>query len=195
MRNDKLTSRFQNALADAQSLAVGRDNQMIEPAHLLAALLDQQGGSLRPLFAKAGANAAKLKSDLGALLDRLPKVEGTRRSACFAGAVGLLNVTDKLAPRAATNTSSELFARRAGDRGGERQALKKAGVTRRSSSLPSTKWGREAVNSPMRETAGPSRTPCTSPRVPRAQARSGSPATTRSRTTICAEPHQEQSPC
>ena len=77
MRNDKLTSRFQTALADAQSLAVGRDNQMIEPAHLFLALLEQQGGTLRPLLGKAGANLPKLKVELNALLDRLPKVEGT----------------------------------------------------------------------------------------------------------------------
>jgi ATP-dependent Clp protease ATP-binding subunit ClpA len=77
MRNDKLTSRFQNALADAQSLAVGADNQMLDPAHLLSALMDQQGGSLRPLLAKAGANLPKLKTELTAVLDRLPKVEGT----------------------------------------------------------------------------------------------------------------------
>ena len=50
MRMDKLTSRFQAALAEAQSLAVGRDNQMMEPAHVLAALLDHQGGTVRPLL-------------------------------------------------------------------------------------------------------------------------------------------------
>ena len=54
MRMDKLTTKFQAALADAQSLAVGRDNQYIEPVHLMAALLDQQGGTARPLLEKAG---------------------------------------------------------------------------------------------------------------------------------------------
>ncbi|MGH8257423.1 MAG: Clp protease N-terminal domain-containing protein, partial [Steroidobacteraceae bacterium] len=54
MRMDKLTSAFQAALADAQSLAVGRDNQFIEPAHLLLAMLEAQGGSVRPLLLKAG---------------------------------------------------------------------------------------------------------------------------------------------
>ena len=57
MRMDKLTSRFQQALSDAQSLAVGRDHNLIEPAHLLLALLDQQGGGTRPLLAQAGVNA------------------------------------------------------------------------------------------------------------------------------------------
>src|SRR6266403_385827 len=75
MRMDKLTTKFQAALADAQSLAVGRDNQYIEPVHLMAALLDQQGGTARPLLEKAGAQVAKLRSDLAGALDRLPKVE------------------------------------------------------------------------------------------------------------------------
>ncbi|HEV2333378.1 MAG TPA: Clp protease N-terminal domain-containing protein, partial [Gammaproteobacteria bacterium] len=56
MRIDKLTSKFQMALADAQSLAVGRDHPYIEPVHLMLALLDQDGGSVRPLLAKVGAN-------------------------------------------------------------------------------------------------------------------------------------------
>ncbi len=55
MRMDKLTSKFQMALADAQSLAVGQDHQFIEPVHLMVALLDQQGGSVRHLLTKAGA--------------------------------------------------------------------------------------------------------------------------------------------
>jgi ATP-dependent Clp protease ATP-binding subunit ClpB len=59
MRMDKLTTKFQQALADAQSLAVGRDNQYIEPVHLMVALLDQQGGTARPLLEKAGVNAAR----------------------------------------------------------------------------------------------------------------------------------------
>ena len=54
MRMDKLTSKFQLALADAQSLAVGRDHQFIEPAHLLFALIDQQGGSVRPAARQGG---------------------------------------------------------------------------------------------------------------------------------------------
>ena len=61
MRMDKLTSRFQQALADAQSLAVGRDHTMIEPVHVLTALLEQQGGSSRPLLAQAGVNVPVLR--------------------------------------------------------------------------------------------------------------------------------------
>ena len=56
MRMDKLTSKFQMALADAQSLALGRDHQFIEPVHLMAAMLDQRGGTVRQLLSKAGSN-------------------------------------------------------------------------------------------------------------------------------------------
>ncbi|HLP31135.1 MAG TPA: Clp protease N-terminal domain-containing protein, partial [Geothrix sp.] len=73
---DKLTTKFQNALAEAQSLAVGRDHQFIEPLHLMQALLDQQGGTVRPLLAQAGVNVTALRSQLGNALDRLSKVEG-----------------------------------------------------------------------------------------------------------------------
>ncbi|MDU1660259.1 MAG: Clp protease N-terminal domain-containing protein, partial [Stenotrophomonas maltophilia] len=76
MRMDKLTSRFQQALADAQSLAVGRDNSIIEPVHLFSALLDQQGGSTRPLLAQAGVNVPVLRERLTEALDALPKVSG-----------------------------------------------------------------------------------------------------------------------
>ncbi|MCC7490058.1 MAG: hypothetical protein IT485_10500, partial [Gammaproteobacteria bacterium] len=77
MRMDKLTSKFQLALSDAQSLAVGRDHQFIDPLHVMLALIDQQGGTVRPLLAKAGANLSLLRSRLGEALDRLPRVEGT----------------------------------------------------------------------------------------------------------------------
>ena len=76
MRMDKLTSKFQQALADAQSLAIGRDHQYIEPLHVMAALLDQQGGSVRPLLDKAGVNVNLLRSQLGEALERVAKVEG-----------------------------------------------------------------------------------------------------------------------
>jgi len=111
MRMDKLTSRFQQALADAQSLAVGRDHQFIEPAHVILALLDQQGGTVRPLLMKAGVNVNKLRSELGASLERLPKVEGTAGEVHVSNDLNrLLNVTDKLAQqRGDQYISSELF--------------------------------------------------------------------------------------
>jgi len=111
MRMDKLTSKFQMALADAQSLAVGRDHQFIEPIHLMTALLDQQGGSVRPLLSKAGANINLLRSQLGEALDRLPRVEGAGGEIHLSNELGkLLNLTDKLAQqRNDQYVSSELF--------------------------------------------------------------------------------------
>ena len=70
MRMDKLTTKFQMALADAQSLAVGRDHQFIEPQHLMAALLDQEGGTVRPLLSRSGVRVDWLRSQVGEQLDR-----------------------------------------------------------------------------------------------------------------------------
>ena len=98
MRMDKLTAQFQKALADAQSLAVGRDHQVIEPVHLMAALLEQEGGTVRGLLTKAGVNMNLLRSQLGEALDRLPTVEGTHGDVHLSNDLSkLLNVTDKLA--------------------------------------------------------------------------------------------------
>ncbi|MEO8309050.1 MAG: ATP-dependent chaperone ClpB [Pseudomonadota bacterium] len=133
MRNDKLTSRFQSALADAQSLAVGRDNQMIEPAHVLLALLDQQAGGMRPLLEKTGANVGKIRTELTALLDRMPKVEGTPGEVHISpDLTRILNVTDKLAQQRGDQfISSELFALAAlEDRGELGKLLKNAGLTK-----------------------------------------------------------------
>src|SRR5258706_11236199 len=128
MRMDKLTTKFQAALADAQSLAVGRDNQYIEPVHLMAALLDQQGGTARPLLEKAGAQVAKLRSDLAGALDRLPKVEGSGGEGLLGNDLNkLLNVTDKLAQQRGDQfISSELFVLAACDHRGELGGLLKA---------------------------------------------------------------------
>jgi len=128
---DRLTSKFQEALADAQSLAVGRDHQFIEPVHLMTALLDQQGGSVRPLFAHAGVNFNLLRSQLGELLDKLPRVEGAAGDLHISNSLGkLLNVTDKLAQeRSDQFISSELFVLAAMDEKGPlSDALKSAGA-------------------------------------------------------------------
>ena len=111
MRMDKLTSKFQAALADAQSLAVGRDHQYIEPVHLMAALLDQQGGSIRPLLDKAGVNVRLLRSHLDEALDRVSRVEGNAGEVHVSNDLGrLLNITDKLAQKRGDQfISSELF--------------------------------------------------------------------------------------
>ena len=133
MRMDKLTSRFQQALADAQSLAVGRDHNLIEPAHLLVALIDQQGGGTRPLLGQAGVNVPLLREQLGEVLDRLPKVSGQAGSVSVGNDLGrLLNVTDKLAQqRGDAYIASELFLLAALEDGGEAGRLMKgAGASR-----------------------------------------------------------------
>jgi len=111
MRMDKLTNKLQQALSDAQSLAVGRDHQFIEPAHLLSALIDQKGGTVQPLLVQAGVNVKSLRSQLNQALDRLPQVEGTGGDVQIANALSrLLNLTDKLAQqRKDAYISSELF--------------------------------------------------------------------------------------
>src|SRR5690606_31565871 len=121
MRMDKLTSRFQQALADAQSLAVGRDHNMIEPVHLLVALIDQQGGGTRPLLSQAGVNVPLLREQLGEALERLPKVTGQAGQLSVSNDLGrLLNVTDKLAQqRGDAFIASELFLLAALEDGGE----------------------------------------------------------------------------
>ncbi|HLU13204.1 MAG TPA: Clp protease N-terminal domain-containing protein, partial [Arenimonas sp.] len=131
MRMDKLTSRFQQALADAQSLAVGRDHNLIEPAHLLVALLDQSGGGTRPLLVQAGVNVAALRQRLGEILDRLPKVSGNEGNISLGNdLIRLLNLTDKLAQqRGDAFIASELFLLAAlEDKGEAGQALKAAGL-------------------------------------------------------------------
>jgi ATP-dependent Clp protease ATP-binding subunit ClpB len=133
MRMDKLTSKFQMALADAQSLAVGQDNQYIEPAHLMVALLDQQGGTARHLLTKAGANVNSLRSRLGEVLDQLPKVEGAGGDVHLSSDLNkLLNVTDKLAQDQGDQyIASEMFVLAAcNDKGPLGKILAEAGVVR-----------------------------------------------------------------
>src|SRR6056297_437717 len=133
MRMDKLTSKFQMALADAQSLAVGQDHQFIEPVHLMVALLDQQGSTVRSLLTRAGANVNMLRSQLGDAVDRLPSVEGTGGEVHLSNDLGkLLNVTDKLAQeRNDQYISSELFVLAAvEDKGALGKTLAEAGVVK-----------------------------------------------------------------
>ena len=133
MRMDKLTSRFQQALADAQSLAVGRDHSLIEPVHLMLALLDQSGGSTTPLLSQAGVNVPVLRERLAEALERLPKVSGQAGNLSVGNDLArLLNVTDKLAQqRGDAFIATELFVLAALEEGGELgRALKAAGADR-----------------------------------------------------------------
>ncbi|MDH5228798.1 MAG: ATP-dependent chaperone ClpB [Gammaproteobacteria bacterium] len=133
MRMDKLTSKFQMALGDAQSLAVGRDHQFIEPVHVMSALLDQDGGSVAHLLAQAAVNVNQLRSDCLAELSRLPRVEGNAGDVHISNDTGrLLNVCDKLAQqRKDAYISSELFVLAAlADKGTLSELLRKAGAAK-----------------------------------------------------------------
>ena len=111
MRMDKLTNKFQAALSDAQSMALGRDHQFIEPAHLMLALLDQEGGSSRSLLMRSGVNINRLRSSLGNALDQCPRVEGIGGDVQISqNLMRALNLTDKLAQKRGDQfISSELF--------------------------------------------------------------------------------------
>ena len=110
MRMDKLTNQLQLALADAQSLALGKDHNFIEPVHLLSALLEQKGGSTRPLLQKAGANVAGLVTGVKSAVEALPRVSGSGGDVHLSNDLGrILNVADKLAQKGGdTYISSEL---------------------------------------------------------------------------------------
>ncbi len=133
MRMDKLTSKFQMALAEAQSLALGRDHQFIEPVHLMVALLDQDGGTVRHLLTQADVNVNWLRSQLGLALDRLPQVQGAEGEVHVSNDLArLLNITDKLAQqRGDQYISSELFVLAAlEDKGTLGDLLRKAGAAK-----------------------------------------------------------------
>jgi len=131
MRFEKFTTKLQEALAEAQSAALGSDNQYIEPQHMLAALLNDPG--ISGLLAKAGANVNGLKKALADSIARLPKVEGTPGEVHLSRDLStLLNVADKEAQRRGDQyIASELFLlAAAGDRGDTGRMLKQAGVTK-----------------------------------------------------------------
>jgi len=133
MRLDKLTSKFQMALAEAQSLAVGQDHQFIEPVHVMVALLDQEGGAVRGLLTKAGVNINLLRSQLGEAVDRLAKVEGTGGEVHIGNELSkLFNITDKLAQKRNDQyISSELFVLAAmDDKSPLLDVMKQAGAVR-----------------------------------------------------------------
>lgn len=133
MRFDKLTSTFQAALAEAQSLAVGRDNQFIEPSHVLKALLDQEAGTLLHLLTRMGVRVSTLRTQLEQAIERLPKVQGVAGELHISNDLNrLFNVTDKLAQQRKDNyISSELFLLAVvEDKGELGQLLQKAGVTK-----------------------------------------------------------------
>jgi ATP-dependent Clp protease ATP-binding subunit ClpB len=134
MRFDKFTTKLQEALAEAQSLALGRDQQYIEPEHLLLALLGQQDGGVAGLVAKAGGNASLLKKNASQLIEKLPKVEGTPGEVMISRDLSqLLNVADKEAQKRGDQyIASELFLLAAvSDKGRIGTLLKDAGLARK----------------------------------------------------------------
>ena len=133
MRLDRLTSKFQQAIADAQSLALGRDHQFIEPVHLMHALLNQDGSTVRELLNKLGINFNELRLKVTQAIERLPTVEGTGGDVQLSAAMGsLLNMCDKLAQKRKDQyISSELFVLAATeDKGALGQILREQGVTK-----------------------------------------------------------------
>src|SRR5574338_59682 len=133
MAADKFTTKFQAALAAAQSLALGRDHQFIEPVHVMQALLEQEGGTIRSLLDKTGANVNVLRSSLREALDRLPKVEGSGGDVHWSNdSQRLLNLTDKVAQKRGDQyITSELFLLAAlEDKGPLAQLLRNAGVVK-----------------------------------------------------------------
>jgi ATP-dependent Clp protease ATP-binding subunit ClpB len=127
MRFDKLTTKFQQALADAQSLALTHDQQFIEPQHLLLAMIDENDGGIRALLARAGVNVGPLRTDLQAALNRLPKVEGHGGDITVGRDLNnLLNLTEKAATKAGDQfVASEMFLLALADDKGEAGRLLK----------------------------------------------------------------------
>ena len=133
MRIDRLTSKLQAALSDAQSLAVGRDHNFIEPAHMLLALLEQQNGSIAPLLKNIGCNPNSVKQEVLKLIDGLPKVPGHDGDVHMSNDLArLLNLADKQAQqRKDQYISSEIVLLAAcDDKGAMGKLLAKLGVNK-----------------------------------------------------------------
>lgn len=132
MRLDRFTSKFQIAISDAQSIALGRDHQYIEPVHLMTSLLNQEGGTVRTLFDQAKINVNALRSALAEAIERLPRVEGTGGDVQLGkDSVVLLNLSDKIAQKRNDDyITSEIFVLAAiQDKGKLGEILKQLGVT------------------------------------------------------------------
>ncbi|MBS3936474.1 MAG: ATP-dependent chaperone ClpB [Sulfuritalea sp.] len=135
MRFDKFTTKFQQAIGDAQSIAIGHDNQIIEPQHLLLALLNQEDGGTTSLLQRAGVNVPPLRKALDAAIDRLPQVTGHGGEVSIGrDLTNLLNLTDKEAQKAGDQfIASEMFLLAlTGDKGETGRLFKDAGAQRKS---------------------------------------------------------------
>ncbi|HEY8622339.1 MAG TPA: ATP-dependent chaperone ClpB [Casimicrobiaceae bacterium] len=155
MRFDKLTTKLQQGIADAQSTALAADNGYIEPQHLLLSLLNQEDSGTTSLLSRAGVNVAPLKAALGKAIDRLPKVEGQGGEiSASRDLTNLLNLTDKIATkRGDAFVASEIFLLAlADDKGDTGRLLKEYGLTKKAleSAIEAVRGG-AAVDSPEAE--------------------------------------------
>jgi ATP-dependent Clp protease ATP-binding subunit ClpB len=151
MRQDKLTTKLQEALSDAQSLAVGNDNQYIEPVHLLVALLGQEDGGARSLLQRAGVNVTSLQTALRSALERLPKVSGTGgETQVGRELMNVLNLADKEAQKRGDQfVSSEMvLLALTDDKSDAGKLAREAGLTRKAleAAIAAVRGG-ESVNS------------------------------------------------
>ena len=155
MRTDRLTSKFQQALGDARSLALGRDNQFIEPLHLMVALLDQEGGSTTHLLGLAGVDVQRLQRSAARAMENLPRVQGHDGEVFISKDLErLLNLTDKHAQeRNDQYISSELFSlAAAGDKSELGKLMRECGAEKRRIEAAIDKIrGGENVNDPNSE--------------------------------------------
>ncbi|WP_293268432.1 ATP-dependent chaperone ClpB [Neptunomonas sp.] len=155
MRPDKFTSKLQDALGEAQSLAVGKDHNFIEPIHLLAAFLQQQNGSVKPLLAQAGAALPQLARKVGETLDRLPQVQSPDGEIRLSQNMArIFNLTDKLAQKRGDQfIASELIVlAMLEDKSDAGKVLKDAGVSKQSlEQAINNMRGGESVNDPNAE--------------------------------------------
>ena len=132
MRLDRFTSKFQIAISEAQSLALGRDHQYIEPVHLMVALMDQNGSPIRPLLTMLDVDVTHLRSKLREILDRLPKVSGIGGDVQLSSAMGsVFNLCDKIAQKRqdAYISSEVLLLAVLEDKGALGMLLKELGLT------------------------------------------------------------------
>ncbi len=157
MRLDRFTSKFQLAISDAQSLALGRDHQFIEPVHLMVSLLNQDSSTIRPLMTLLNIDVAQLRSSLSEMLDKLPRVTGTGGDIQLSHGMGLLfNVCDKLSQKRKDKyISSELFILAAvEDKGPLGERLRGFGLTTKKIEEAIDKVrGGQAINDPNAEEA------------------------------------------
>ena len=155
MRIDRLTSKLQMALSDAQSIAVGRDHNFIEPVHVLSAMVEDSSGSIKPLLAQAGVNVGQLKDEITAQLIRLPQVQNHDGDVHMSNDMGrILNVADKYAQqRGDKYIASEIVVlAMVEDKGVTGQIFKKLGVSKQDLETAIEKVrGGEQVNDPNAE--------------------------------------------